>query len=439
MVTNPFGRAQLTQIAASVSLLLSQPAISQSETPSESIATEEQDKHATADGWYGGSAASELLPENVIRNRFIFSSGSGSSGFDSSGKKIDTGIQASKTGGAYVFEYGLTDRITLQLINPIVAKSAAGLNADQFRQSALYKSNYDKFVSAMATYLLNAGSVCATQASCEEKILAGYRLPTDTTVTLPSGETLTAKADARAIDVIDATVITAAAPQSGATGIGDIQIGAGYAVLKEGLVRLSVAGGWRLPTGSFEKVPSAQRPTGSGMHTIAFRTIADMIPTKGVAFSWDNTVEKTVTKARRKKSSLLDPNTLNAADPTSATARAAGSNGQDNNQEIERTGIRNVGYVAAKAALGHVTPALWFSGIQLGMDYDFGGAIKTDGTETEKPYAIESAFGALEFGTFFAGPIPYRFEIKHSSPVAGKNVLVAAKQTTVQVHAFLKF
>src|SRR5690606_28123219 len=137
-----------------------------------------------------------------------------------------------------------------------------------------------------------------------------------------------------------------------------------------GPVQFAAGFGVRLPTGSFEDVPAAQRPTGAGYTAVAIKTYLDIPLARGMILAHEHQIEKTISKAKRKKSSLVDPTKLNTGDPTTAEAIAAGSDGKAEN-EYERDGFRNVGFLRYKVGLGLIDPALHQLGVGVGMDYDY--------------------------------------------------------------------
>ena len=59
------------------------------------------------------AAEGATLPSRVMRARAVISSVSSSKTFDKDGNKIDSGLNLKATSGAFVFEYGILDALSL--------------------------------------------------------------------------------------------------------------------------------------------------------------------------------------------------------------------------------------------------------------------------------------------------------------------------------------
>ena len=385
----------------------------------------------------------KTLPENVLRVRLPFRFASATQGFNSSGKKLDQGLDLSIVGSGLVAEYGVTEDLSVQFLLPVVLQNKLGLNADKFRKSDAYNDNYLKFVKTAAGLLFSKG-LCRSVEACVTDILAGSSLPADTAIPLPSGETLQVKAGVPIRQYSDTLVVNAIAPTSGKTGLGDVEIGALYSVLSERgpytniPVFVSLGGGLRLPTGSFADVPSSQRSTGRGTLDLGLRSNVDYNPLPGVFLAWQNQLELMLAKGKKKKSSLLDGSKLNDADPTTATAVATGSNGKGNEQTFERRGARNVGFVKVSWGVANVIPVLEPIGLNAQYKYDFDSAEYLDGIAQgprRQAYNV-SAGGSIDL---LAYKIPAQFDVDYEFPVSGKNSALAASILSVTLKGYYKF
>lgn len=402
----------------------------------ETAAPSKEDYWANPKNWHAAQPASALLPGKVMRLRLIYNGASGDTGWDSSGAKVSNGIAVNVGATVFVAEYGITDNLTVQLYAPFIMKNEGGLDAATFRNSQIYKDNYNEFLDGAAA-LLQTNGVCADYATCRAKIDGGYALPVDTAVPLPSGEVVIAKRDVPLNQYADALVTNAAKQASGSTGMGDVEIGAAYNILKEGPVLFTVGLGLRLPTGSFEDVPAAQRTTGSGWTSLGLRTYIDLPIIPGFLISSEHQFEKTLTTATRKKSSLVDPTVLNTADATTASAIAAGGDGKKDN-EYKRTGMRHVGSLKAKFALGLITRALFQAGVSAGLEYTLNPATTVNGKDdtpatSQRWYILGASYDMLPKG------IPLRLLYDYVTPQGGKEITVTTTQHRLQLQAFYKF
>ena len=61
---------------------------------------------------------SAVLPESVLRFRAIYGAATSTKGYDSNGNKIENGLKITANQSIAVLEYGITDRISAQLLMP---------------------------------------------------------------------------------------------------------------------------------------------------------------------------------------------------------------------------------------------------------------------------------------------------------------------------------
>ncbi len=97
--------------------------------------------------------------------------------------------------------------------------------------------------------------------------------------------------------------------------------------------------GFRLPFGSFEDVPNAQIPRGEGMVQYRVRFNYDLQPIPALMLSVQSQVVGMINPRQRKKSSLLNPNSLSAADPLTKEAIDAAGDGASNSQVVTKRGV----------------------------------------------------------------------------------------------------
>lgn len=376
------------------------------------------------------------LPEKVIRARVVHQRAEASTGYDSEGNKEDIGLGLKLDAAAFVVEYGLLDELSLQVLIPYLVTNKLRINADTLRKSQVYQENYGAFLDSVAG-MLKVKGLCTTDTSCTDLVKGGYALPSDTAVTLPSGEVLTVKAGVPVIDYADAIVVGGARAIDGRTGVGDIEIGVLYNVFKDDAFIFSLGGGVRLPTGSYDDVPSSQRATGSGLTDLGLRINLDYSPVYGIWLSWQNQTEIALSDAVKPKTSLLDNTKLNEADPTTAAAIAAGSDGLANEQTIKQPGARQVGFFKADVGFGAFEPALQAAGIFGQFNYDFKRK-ETIGEKTSAQPQGYSWSGGVSLSGLGYG-IPASMDFTLTKPLEGKNQALAANIYKTVLRLYYKF
>jgi hypothetical protein len=298
--------------------------------------------------------------------------------------------------------------------------SQVHLDGGKFAQSDTYQGHYDSFVGTVAAKL-QAQGLCPSPQACTRLINDGYALPVDTPVTLPSGETLTLKAGVPVRDYGNSLVVGAIRPQSGRTGLGDVEIGGLYMFYQRYNADLAAGVGFRLPTGSFENVPSSQIPTGRGTLDLGIRFNADYSPMRGVWLSFQNQTEMMVLKGKRKETSLLDDSETLGDDQT-----------------FERRGLRHLGFFKAAWGLGNLDQALAPLGVLGEYKYALQPEEYLDGVSQGPRQTGESLlFGALIDGLAYR--LPVQVEYDYELPVSGTNEPIAETIQLLTLKAYYKF
>ena len=396
-----------------------------------------------AETYAAAAPEGKTLPQGVLRIKVPVRFANGTKGFDSNGDQVDSGASASGTLAAVVLEYGLSDELSFQILAPYVLSNNLGIDAEKFQSSSAYKAQYERFVTSAASVLQKNG-LCASQLSCLTLISKGYSLPYDNTLVLPSGEKLTVKARQPIKDVARNLILEAARPQSGTTGIGDLEFGLLYSVLNErgpftqSPIFLAVGGGFRVPTGSFAEVTTAQRATGRGTLDFGLRTNLDYTPLHGLFLSWQNRAEVMLAKGKKKKSSLLENNTLNSANPQSAEAIAAGSDGEGNEVSFERKGFRNLGFLKVAFGLGALNDNLKILGISSQLKYDYDGTPYLAGEKVSEAPRYWSAQAGFTIDGL-AYKFPAQLDVDYEAPMSGANIPVATQNVIVTLKSYYRF
>jgi len=389
------------------------------------------------EGYFAAIGEGQTLPDKVVRLRTLYSLVTADSGFDSDGKRQDLGMTLRVHASAMVLEYGVGNRLTLQVLAPYYLRNELAIDADQFAKSTTYKEKVASFQAGVGTKL-KAQGICPTEDACAQLINEGYALPADTAVTLPTGETLLLKAGVPIKSYAHALVIGAARPVAGRTGLGDVEFGALYSVFRRVNFGFSLGGGLRLPTGSFADVPAAERGTGRGTLDLGLRLNLDFRPVQGVWLSFQNQAEVMLRAAKRKRTSLLNSENLNEADPEADAAVAAGADGNPNDQKFERRGIRHVGFFKIGWGLGTITQKLAPLGVQAQYKYALQSEAFADGKSLGERESTQSLLGGLILdGLAYKWPIQLNWDVDR--PIAGKNVALATATQTIQAKLYYRF
>ncbi len=381
----------------------------------------------------------QVLPKNVFRGRYILRSVSAEKGYDSAGEKQDLGASLSALGHAVVVEYGITDKLVFQMITPYTSSNELVMNANTFKQSKIYETQYTKFVEKVAPTLI-ANNICSSLSACRTAIDNGLALGIDTPVELPTGETATVGANVPIRDAINSIILKSVEPQSGKTGLGDIQIGLGYNVYSSPLNVLTLGLGLRFPSGLFSNVADAYRTPGSGFLTTGMLLRYDLRLTP-VILSLSHQFEYSLNKAKKTRSSLLSPSFLNGQDPTTDDPSVPGSgDGIANEMMIERKGLYHAGYVRLAYALGHLSKWLMPLAAYGYFSYAVDPEYHNQGHLYRKKEELYSASYALSFDGLAMNPmIPASLTYRRELSIGGRNAFLAPDSHYFTLTGYLKF
>jgi hypothetical protein len=385
----------------------------------------------------------KTLPARVLRVRAPLRFANATHGYDADGKKVERGVELNVVGTAFVAEYGITDELSLQFLAPFVLSNELGMNAGEFRRTSTYKTKYDEFVATAAKLLEDTG-VCTSPRACESLIQSGYALPYARTITLPTGEKLNVRAGQPVREVADSIVLNGAKPHAGETGLGDVELGALYAVLNErgpftgSPIFLSLGGGLRFPTGSFKDVPVGKRSTGRGTLDLGLRSNLDYTPVRGFFLSWQNQAEFMLAKGKKRKGSILDSSALNEADDTTADAVDSGSDGKGNELDFERRGVRNIGFLKAALALGTLSDVVESISVNTQFKYDYDakeylGDVAQGDARRQYGWQAGASWDGLAYR------LPLQLDVDYEIPVGGENVSLAANILSVTLKGYYRF
>lgn len=385
--------------------------------------------------YYSAYGEGRTLPEGVMRFRLPYRMVTSDSTYDKDGKKVTQPVDISVNAGAVVFEYGLTDRISLLARMDFYASQQAKWKSDaDIRSSDVYKNDVapgatakkKTLIQGYAAALVAGGHpACTTQAACETALAAGLKAPQDTDFT-QYGLPVTMPAGAPAQAFLEGAIDTAALAQvkqsgkdttyakKGATGIGDTEVGALYSILNENEspVAVSVGGGFRIPTGS-KKFKSYEIPTTRFTTDLALRANVDYKIINGLYIMLQHQIEMMLAKGTYKIDGLP-------------------------NQDYKREGIRNTGFVRSSWGLGNISQSLAVLGLYGAFNYDQEAKVKLG--DANAADAQQKTFGTA--GLVIDGlayEIPAQLELEYEMPLSGKNGANALTKLGATLKAFYKF
>jgi len=377
--------------------------------------SKEQQKLAPLPPFYSSLGLGKTLPGGFYRFRSVTRIGRGDVGFDQNGKELDLGLELNTVVQAAVIEYGLTEELSFQVLIPYVVKNQMSLDYRQFNQTDLFRQQNSQLNGLLHRSLIDQG-ICSSLEDCQQQIDQGLSLPEGSTLTLPTGEQLPVGGVPLSViqDSIPQLVRAAATPADGETGIGDIDFGVLYVFHSTKKSVYAFGGGFRLPTGSFENVPRARRGTGEGLVKGALRFNYDYNPLPPLWFSYQHQAEFMVIDGRKKKSSILNPNELNEADPTTDIA---------NTQVVSQNALRHHGLFRLDYGLGGFASALEPTSIELIGHYDLGVETKIDGVSAgPAPQSYRYSYGLKLDGLGLARPLPAYLKFSQERMISGRNL-----------------
>lgn len=386
----------------------------------------------------------QTLPEKVARFRYVHRNVAGNQTFEEGGNKKDVGIDAVINVNAYVLEYGLTDKISLQLLVPTIASSDVTINAEKFSKSKVYAKKYQELMEKVVPFLISQGQ-CATEEECYDKINnQRYAIPTDSSLVLPTGEVYTVQGGIEVERAAYSLITGAAKPQKGKTGLSDIMIAALFNVYNSKTQMFSLGAGIRLPTGKGDDEKSYNR-TGSGFTTFGFALKYDYRIADPLMLSFSNQTEIHLKNPNYKRHSLVDPDKLNEADPNTIGAELSPAvpgdgDGISNNFEVSRKGVLNTGYIRLGYALGDLNPMLSTLSVLGYYNWNFDPETYWDGVSQHNASRSTGYSYALAFDGLGLQPrIPVGLSISQDRLLTGENVSVAAVNTYLNLTLYYKF
>lgn len=379
----------------------------------------------------------KTLPANVLRARVVYTKGTGTgSSYDKDGNKVDAAIDLNGVGGAAVIEYGISDKLSLQVQMDFVNSFETKLNSKRTWETAGYQAAVAGSTSLKAlqtAFGAQVGGTIDSKAELETvlNLKAQNDFKTAGACTTLGGDCATvlassAAAAVQARAVIAATLdaaetgvvnaVKAKAEKKGGRGLGDTTVGVLYEAMKMDNLAIAVAGGLRYPTSNRDRAAN-ERPTGRGVMEVGGRFNIDYTPIPTLALAWQNQSE--------------------------VMAAAGKYNVAGQSVTVSREGVRNVGFFLVKPSLAGISESLSFLAPKAGLAYDYDSEERMkvgSGTETptgsrasERRYLVGLGISTFDYG------IPLHIDIEYRKSMSGQNVTAATDSLITQLKAYYRF
>lgn len=396
---------------------------------------------------YATSPESATLPEKVVRARipYITATSSGAA-YGIKGDKIEGGLSANVVASGLALEYGINDKLSFGMLVPYVLKNELGMDAEKFKNQRGYFLSKRNFYEASANLMIKQG-VCTSFDACSALIDTGYAFPYDLSVQLTSGESLKVPAGVPLNQGVYHLITNSAKPEAGETGMGDTDLGVKYRWLNDGTMGHAVGLVVHVPTGKYEDVPLAHRATGRGIMEVGLRSSFDYKINEDFIAGWQHTVDYAVGKGKIKRSKLLKNTELD--DVQDEAADGSFADGWANNNEFERPGVRNSGFIDVKTSFGRFAPMLASLGGKVRYGYDYDTSVRVEDSEdavsngfrgaTERSSIRTLGLGLVFDGFQLENRIPVRLTWDMDSPIGGANKAVAPVRNSVITELYYKF
>jgi len=386
----------------------------------------------------------KTLPAGVARVRLPYLMATGSEAYDKNGNKSDAAVKVTATAGAVVAEYGVSDKISLQLKTDYILSQKVELNPNTAAYSDLKSKTYSEKTATLATATKLAitdqtslataiktafiggciaspggtAQVCATNYESGALNSAGATALGLASSFGAGSASISAKAYATAAAAATESAISSGikskAESEGGRGMGDTIAGVLYEAYDTNSLFVALAGGIRLPTGNRDLAGTEQDTTRSA-YELGLRFNIDALPMDWLMISWQNQSEVGFMGTKRKVSGVTE--------------------------EHKRDGVRNVGFVYLKPSLEALNPALSAFRASVGLTYDYDSAeiMKKSGVETATQHSqMNWAYASLGY-SLLNMQFPLEIDVEHEMPFQGKNVTLATKKTTITAKAYAKF
>ena len=382
---------------------------------------------------------SAALPESVLRFRAIYAGATSTSSYDSNANKVEDGLKITANQSVAVLEYGITDRISAQLLVPYSLGGKVTVDdRDKFtakvvepRTLAKAGTSLDGVVAAFKSaipalaaglkgedaklfalgYLAGASASTAIEMKKFNDAFAG--------VVIPAGANIKDFVDNKFKGALVDAAVKTAEDTKFQEGLGDVQLGAKYALSTvsapwfDGVpLYTSIGAGVRFNTGKFkEAAKDGKQAAGRGTTDLGIRVNADYEPLNGVQLQLENQTELMLAKGKTYSDSK--------------------------EVDYERDGMRQNGYSKLVVAPGTWIPAADFLMLNARYNWDNDAATKRDGKQLSSVKVGRSA----QVGVGFDGlklKLPVQLDYDYVLPAKSRNV-TAFGANVVTLKLFYKF
>ena len=365
---------------------------------------------------------SAVLPESVLRFRAIYAGATSTSSYDSNANKVENGLKITANQSVAVLEYGITDRISAQLLVPYSLGGKVTVD------------DKDKFIEKNLRGPVTAGvdaQVNPLKAALGASYTGNQKLPVDfpipgTPYIVPANTGFKDYVDGLRATTISTTLESEFAKYKKAAedtkfqeGLGDVQLGAKYALSTvsapwfDGVpLYTSIGAGVRFNTGKFkEAAKDGKLAAGRGTTDLGIRVNADYEPLNGVQLQLENQTELSLAKGKTYSG--------------------------DKEVDYERDGMRQNGYSKLVVAPGTWIPAADFLMLNARYNWDNDAETKTDGKQSSSVEVGRSA----QVGVGFDGlklKLPVQLDYDYVLPAKSRNA-TAFGANVVTLKLFYKF
>ena len=388
----------------------------------------------------------KTLPQGVARVRIPFQKQQGDFGFDGAGKKTTSPFRASGTGSAFVLEYGISDRLSVQwltryLHEQSVLLDSQALEAEIFKKfgPGVSRSNLYQILSQSAAKLLAGKGACAGNpdlcltAINQNQAIAPVDLNEANTglpgLDIRAGQSIKEGLETytrQVVAKVDGTIAQASRfEKRGSTGIGDSEIGLLFEAWKNENVSYAIGAGIRLPTGRCQDLETFERATGRCTVDAALRHNVDLLPVEALMLSWQHQAEV-----------MLQKGTYSVKDTPDTFVGETSST-------VHRKSPRHFGFLVAKPSLAPLDSRLAVVTSKIGVAYDYDSELVADakapslGLAGQRSEVLQKVVGLGLDGTQVQ--IPAALETEYQEPWSGKNKVLTPRSLTTTLKVYFRF
>lgn len=374
------------------------------------------------------------LPARVFRFRTVYGSASSDTSYDGAGKKASAtdGFELKASGLAFALEYGITDKISAQLLIPYSLGGDVSLkDEEKFKKRDDVRTSVENAVdAALASLESNLKSSFGAGWDANVATPSNILNPTTGEVLIPAGTPVQTGFNAVRNAAIETALETAvntfkSTETSRTEGLGDVEIGVKYGLstaqdpwFDTVNVFTSIAAGIRLNTGDYAgSTKEGDLPAGRGTTDFAIRLNADFEPLQGIQIQAENQTEIMLASGK------------GWTQPESA---------QGKEEDLERDGMRQIGYTALAVAPGAWLEPLRPLSFKVRFNWD-NDPIVTIGDNEVSPLQVKRA---IQSGVSLNGleyRIPVQLDYDYIHALASPSTIFATNTHQVQLKLYYRF